>query len=973
MIIGGLPNAFSQQYFQQEVNYTIDVRLNDKLHQLSAFEKIEYTNNSPDTLRFLYFHLWPNAYSNNTTDLAKQIFKREGRTRLFNNPDLRGFIDSLDFRVDGRPATWMLLPNQPDICQLLLNEPLLPGKSTLITTPFRVKLPKGITSRMGHINDSYQISQWYPKPAVYDRDGWHPMPYLDQGEFYAEFGSFDVSITLPDNYVVGATGNLRSEEELKWLEELAADTAWMSNKKATINRIPVSSTKMKTLRYTEKNVHDFAWFADKRFHVLKSKVTLPHSGRTVHTWLMFTNVDAKFWKEAVPFINRVIRDMSDWIGEYPFNNFTALQSSLTAGAGMEYPGITVIGHVRDAYSLDRVIAHEAIHNWLYGALATNERAYPYMDEGMTSFYETRYLKKNYPDRKMWEDFLPKLKQAKFLQIEDIPMERMNELLWLTFARNNLEQPIHLAAPDFTEANYALTIYVKAALGFNYLKAYLGDSVFDATIQEYFRRWEYKHPQPDDLRTVFESNTEKDVSWFFNDYIATTKRLDYSLVRLKDGKLLLENKGELVAPLVIAGMKGDSICFEQWVDGFEGQQWIDVPAGEYTELKIDPNHVMTELYRLNNNIRTSGIFPKADPIQPQLLMSIENPDKRSLMYIPAINWNRENGFMIGMAFHNGIVMTKPFQYFIVPFYTFSNSSLAGYGRFSYNLMPYNKLIRLAQFSLEGTRLGAPGSNSYHKLSTGVSVSLRPDKETHSILQNIYGKYTLASDLFQVLMPVKAAMKSFVQLGYTLQNIRKVNPYSLSVNLESGDSYQKVAVNYNYKLSYNEKGNGLETNLFAGSMLNNTPTNSFYALAPSGRTGREQYLYDGLYPDRFGVYPTSFFSRQMALSEGGLVSYVNDQLGYSNWLVSLSISSSLLGKLGQAGIKPFVNLVLNDHGLASNYSSPFFGEAGVKVGIWNLFEIHIPLVVTSNIQSIKPTIADRIRIVINLDLSKLNNRF
>ena len=132
---------------------------------------------------------------------------------------------------------------------------------------------------MGHIGESYQISQWYPKPAVYDRSGWHQMPYLDQGEFYSEFGSFDVSITLPANYVVGATGILQNEEEKKWLNNLAADTAWMRIPDYLREGFPASSNQMKTLRYTEDNIHDFAWFADKRFHVLKGNVRLPESGK----------------------------------------------------------------------------------------------------------------------------------------------------------------------------------------------------------------------------------------------------------------------------------------------------------------------------------------------------------------------------------------------------------------------------------------------------------------------------------------------------------------------------------------------------------------------------------------------------------------------------------------------------------------------------------------------------------------------
>ena len=153
----------------------------------------------------------------------------KGKGKLFNDPELKGFIDSLNFEVEGNQVQWNLLPGFPDICKIILNKPLNHGDSIYITTPFHVKIPKGVTSRLGHIGESYQISQWYPKPAVYDRSGWHQMPYLDQGEFYSEFGSFDVSITLPANYIVGATGNLQNEEEKRMLDMLSADTLWIKS------------------------------------------------------------------------------------------------------------------------------------------------------------------------------------------------------------------------------------------------------------------------------------------------------------------------------------------------------------------------------------------------------------------------------------------------------------------------------------------------------------------------------------------------------------------------------------------------------------------------------------------------------------------------------------------------------------------------------------------------------------------------
>jgi hypothetical protein len=956
----------SQEYFQQEVNHTIHVTLNDVRHELNAHESVEYINNSPDTLSFLYFHLWPNAYSNNKTELARQIFAMNGKSRLFNDPELQGLIDSVDFAVDGKSVRWDLLPETPDICKIILNKPVKHGDTIIITTPFHVKLPKGIISRLGHIGESYQISQWYPKPAVYDVSGWHEMPYLDQGEFYSEFGSFDVSITLPANYIVGATGNLQNEDEMKMLDMISADSSWLRNPYIISTDFPESSKQMKTLRFRENHIHDFAWFADKRFHVLKGKIELPDSKREVTTWAMFTDQEAHLWRNAITYINNAIRNFSKWIGDYPYNTFTAVQSALNSGAGMEYPGLTVIGLAGDPYLLDEVLAHEICHSWFYSAIGSDERRFPYMDESIASAYESRYLNEQYPGKMYWEIGFRNRKLAKFFHIDEMPAQQIQELEWLVPARQNLEQPINLAATDYSYSNYGTLVYYKAAHGFNYLRSYLGDSLFDSVMHDYYRKWNNRHPYPQDLRAAFESGTLKDLSWFFDDFLGTTKRLDYKLIRFKNGKLLLKNKGELNSPLVIAGKNANSEYTEFWENGFEGKKWVTVPWENTSEIKIDPGHKMPEFFRINNNIRTSGICPGADPFQFRFLYTVEDIGKQTLLFLPVLNWNRADGFMAGLVLNNGTTIPKPLEYIFIPFYSFGNQRLSGYGKISLNITPRNNLIRIATFTIEGEQFGAPGNQNYQKAKFGLDVGLRPLNIVNPVHHKIFGYFLTASDLpdIELLMPAK--MRSYLQFGYNLERNGLVNPFNILVSFESGKFYQKTFLDLNYIISYNGRKSGFETRFFAGVMLKNNSADPIYRFSPGGRSGREGYLYNGLYPDRFTVFPNTFWSRQMSLTEGGLVSPVNDILGYSQWLLSLSFASSLPAKTAWIPVKPFLNLLLNDHGTGTDNNSHLFFEAGFKAGVWNLFEVYFPLLVSDNIKAITGSYKDRIRFVFKLDL-------
>ncbi|MBK9107190.1 MAG: hypothetical protein IPM92_02105 [Saprospiraceae bacterium] len=205
-------------YFQQDLDYKIKVSLDDQNHKLSGFIEIKYKNNSPHILDKIGFHLWPNAYKHKSTAFAKQKIRMGDLNFHEASANALGSIDSLNFKVNGIPTMFHFQPKHEDICWLILHQALLPQQEITISSPFVVKIPENF-SRLGRGPESYQMTQWYPKPAVYDHKGWHVMPYLDYGEFFSDFGSFDVEITLPESYVVAASGSLQTNSEIIFLEE----------------------------------------------------------------------------------------------------------------------------------------------------------------------------------------------------------------------------------------------------------------------------------------------------------------------------------------------------------------------------------------------------------------------------------------------------------------------------------------------------------------------------------------------------------------------------------------------------------------------------------------------------------------------------------------------------------------------------------------------------------------------------------
>jgi hypothetical protein len=478
--------AFSQ-YWQQKLDYTIDVTLNDKEKTLDAFEKIIYINNSPDTLYFIWFHLWPNAYKNDKTAFSDQALELGNTDFYFSGKEQKGYINRLDFKVNGITAKTEDHPQHIDIVKLVLPKPLPPGQQITITTPFHEKLPFNF-SRGGYDGESFQITQWYPKPAVYDKNGWHAMPYLDQGEFYSEFGSFDVRITVPKNYVVAATGELQNADEKEWLEE-RKNFEWQSEKqklkskggtiKTITRKFPASSNQTKTLQYKQDNIHDFAWFADKRFIVNTDTCRLP-SGRVINVYSFYTPQETITWKNSIQYAKETLRFYSNEVGEYPYNVASVIQGPQSFGGGMEYPTITVISPMSSAKELDEVIAHELGHNWFYGILASNERDHPWMDEGINSFYEYKYMQRKYG------------------------MTKAHELLFQTQAARKKDQPIETTSEQFSEINYGLVVYHKTAEWVRLLESESGEDIFKRQMHSYFDQWKFKHPQPEDFKAIFQS-------------------------------------------------------------------------------------------------------------------------------------------------------------------------------------------------------------------------------------------------------------------------------------------------------------------------------------------------------------------------------------------------------------------------------------------------------------------------------------
>ncbi|SMC99164.1 M1 family metallopeptidase [Pedobacter nyackensis] len=497
-----------EKYWQQKVSYKIDVALNDQEKSLKGFEKIVYKNNSPSSLNFIWFHIWPNAYKNENTALFQQLKNdttRAGKLEKYTH----GSIEGLNFKVNGKIATTEAHPNPQyiDIIKVKLPTALKPGDSVTITTDFKVKLPSYF-SRSGFADGEFMICQWYPKPAVFDKSGWHEFPYLDMGEFYSDYASFDVNITVPANYVVGATGVLQNADELATYKSIGAKNTGNRTAKPALY-VAKNAKGLKKLNYKISNVPDFAWFADKDFVIQYDTLKL-ESGKVVDAFTYYHNRDSTLWNYSIDYAKDAVKRYSKWIGEYEYPVVQVVEGPKNnSSGGMEYPTITLITSP-DAKkeSLDAVIAHEVGHNWFMSMLGSNERKHAWQDEGLNTYFQFRYEAEKYRSNSIFGDAIP-------IEVQALPVKEFLRSIYGALSGIPMQSAIDLPSDKFKSSDeYSTASYLKAALWLYILEDGIGREKMDNAFKLYFNLWKDKHPQPTDLKAAFEQSLGTNLDRYF---------------------------------------------------------------------------------------------------------------------------------------------------------------------------------------------------------------------------------------------------------------------------------------------------------------------------------------------------------------------------------------------------------------------------------------------------------------------------
>ncbi|HND96296.1 MAG TPA: M1 family metallopeptidase [Chitinophagaceae bacterium] len=482
--------------WQQRVKYTMNIDMNVQTNQFQGKQKLEYWNNSSDTLTRVFYHLYFNAFQPGSMmdnrSLRQGNIKRGStpdwdprvRDRIQNlKPDEIGYQKILSLTMNGVAQPYKV---DETILEVKLTKPILPKSKVVFDMVFEAQVPFQIR-RSGRDNPTtkvrYSMSQWYPKMCEYDYEGWHPTPYVGR-EFYGVWGDFDVSISIDSKYILGGTGYLQNANQIGY----GYEDEGVKVKKPLGGKL--------TWHFVAPNVHDFMWAADPDF--IHKKLNA-RNDLTFHLLYKTTNATAVSWEKILTDADKALPFIEKTFGAYPYKQFSFVHGG---DGGMEYPMATLL-------SGPGAWLHEWLHNWYYGMLGTNEGEYPWMDEGFTSYAEDRV-------------------QAFLDNASGFPYEGSYRSYY-ALVKSGKEEPLTTHA-DHYNTNYAYSIasYSKGDIFLAQLGYITGDAVRDKILLEYYRLWRFKHPNISDFIRVAEKVSDMKLDWYKEYWVSSTKTIDYGI-------------------------------------------------------------------------------------------------------------------------------------------------------------------------------------------------------------------------------------------------------------------------------------------------------------------------------------------------------------------------------------------------------------------------------------------------------------
>ena len=913
--------------FSQQNSISIKSKLDTEKDELKIQQEIVFHNPSDSILTKVYLHNWANSYRDRKTPLSKRFIKDFRKDLYFAKPQELGSSTIKSLSVDFENVYFKELDKQADIIEIDLDKPLYPNSKITISITYIVKTPNARFTKYGKTKTGYHLRNWYLTPAIYD-NGWQLMSNLNLDDLYEKGTDFKIEIDVPKDLIVES--NLYQYKTKKE----NTNSYYLVGKNKTDIILGINKTEqLKT--YTTKTV-------------------------TVHTDVFSKELD---YNLTTSILNREILFIQKYLGKYPHVEIfidKATQSKNPIYGLNQLPNF--LRPFSDTFKWDVTMFKALTKRYIENTLLLNKRKDYWLIDGIQNYLMIEYVEEYYPEVKL----LGKVSNSwlvKGFNISKLDFNDKYPFVYQFTARKFLDQALNTSADSLSNFNRKIVSKYKAGLGFRFLKGYLGDSILNQTIQEFYQDNQLKITSSNHFNKLLSTKTTKDLDWFFNDFIKTNKKIDHKIESVKKEKdsisVTIKNKRNITTPLAIYAIKDEEIKLKKWVADVDSTKTVKFKKGDYDTFVLNYENLYPELNTLNNwKTVDKKILNK--PLKFSFLKDISSPNYNQVFYQPDVNYNFYNGLILGVKLHNKPLIKRNFEFKIAPYYATKSNTVIGSFSLLYNqFFEKTKIYKVAYGLAGGTSDYAPNL-SYKSLTPYVDITFK-----RKTLRDISSEYLRAKLIHIDKEIAPDAIRtdqdnySVLSLSYNYSNPDIIKEFRYSFSTEFAKKFSKATLDLRFR-TLTTTDTQLDFRFFAGVFFNNKTEGDYFSF---GLDRSNDYLFQLNYLGR--SESSGFFSQQYIINEGGFKSVLPTR--FANQFM-VSNNSSI-------GLWRWIE-VYNDVAFLKNKNQPlyFAYENGIRFNfVHEIFEIYFPLYSNNGWEISQNAYPEKIRFSLSADVKSIYNFF
>ncbi|MDG1572860.1 metalloprotease [Robiginitalea sp. M366] len=908
------------------------VNLVEESQTLEIQQEFTYINASRDTLPELYFNDWNNAYSHKGTALAKRFAEEFKKSLHLAKAEERGATQILSV-VDQvyRGLRWERTEGK-DVVRFDLGTPLAPGDSTRLFITYTVKLPPNRYTPYGYSpNGSYYLKDWYLTPAVYEDGQWHLYSNKNLEDLYTDIADTRIDLNFPDSLYLGTN---YVDYSLR----------------------PLPGRQLATLRGVQRKNCDIILNAQRPFQ----KHLTPFL-------LIITDIQSPRYNEVLQgvSIDRISRFIHENLGDFPYEQL--LVSEIDFNKNPLYGLNQLPSFIRpyeEQFQFEMKFLKTALISYMRESIFLNPRQDKWISDAIVNYLMIRYVETFYPDQKL----LGKLSDWWLLRGFHLSRMQFNEqypFLYMISARRNLDQALDTPNDSLIKFNQKIANTYKAGLGLAYLGRYAGSNGINRAIKIFYETFKLKAAHPEDFEHLILTHAGKDVHWFFDTYVTTSKQIDYKIRRIEKTedslRVTLKNKTGAEVPISLFGIDRDSVVSQYWFKGFQNTKTFTIPQQGERRLVLNYDQTIPEFNQRDNWKTLGGFFSGNRKLKLQFFRDSENPYYNQVFWVPVANYNLYDGITPGIRLTNKTLLQRPFVFDFAPTYATKESALVGYGRLSYQQFHRKTGFYLTRYSFNGSSYHFAENSRYSTLTPSILLGWRPDDLISNTRSSLLLRYV---NVFRTIDPAIGDLEtdpdySVLNLRFNYLKNHIIDYFSGFADAQHAPDFTKLSLNAEYRKLF-DNNRQLNLRLFAGAFLRNKTQSDYFSFALDRPT---DYLFDYNFLGR--SEDSGLMSQQIIIAEGGFKSKLPQPYANS-WMVTGNASFNLWRWFELYGDIGFIR---------NRGANPqFVYDSGIRLNlVTDYFELYFPLHSNLGWEIAAPNYGERIRFIITISPKTLTGLF